>query len=207
MSPPSFVVGSREEAVEASKELGFPIVMKVIAEGIAHKSDIGGVLTGIRSLAEVEAAFERLVSLGHSANEKYEVNGLLLEKEEHDGVELLVGARRDPQFGVATTVGLGGIYTELFRESAVTVVGSPSKRMLLRELAKVSWYSLLQGWRGQAKRDVEALWDTCHKVWRLLAKDEAIDEVEINPLLVHSRGDGAVALDAVVVTRGDITEK
>lgn len=198
-TPPNYVADSPEKAVEASEILGYPVVMKVVSEGMVHKSDIGGVVTGIGSSAEVKVIFDRLTHIVHVANGTSQAARVLVEKEKHDGVELLVGARKDRQFGVATTVGLGGVHTELFRDSAVTVVGPINDKILAKELEKAQWYSVLMGRRGQRERDIQALFDTCRVIGSLLATHNEICEIEINPLLVGDRGDGTVALDALVV--------
>lgn len=167
----------------AAAALGYPLVLKSL--GSSHKSDAGGVVLGLRSLDELEAAFARIGP-----------NCSVERMEQRAGVELIVGARRDPRFGPLLLVGLGGIHAEVLHDVAVGLApASPDEaEELLRSLRAAP---LLAGVRGRPAMDVRAAAEAAAALSALAASTPSIHELEVNPLLVMP--EGAVALDARVV--------
>jgi acyl-CoA synthetase (NDP forming) len=182
-------VASLDEAAAAAAELGYPVVLKAL--GLAHKSDAGGVAVGLADEAELAAAFADMAS--RLAPWDYAVEELVLPGV---SAELIVGCRRDPRFGPILLVGLGGIFAEVLRDTAVALAPARAEEAeeLLRGLAGAA---LLTGGRGRPPLAVRAAADVAAALSRVAAEHPEIDDLEVNPLLVTETG--AIALDARVV--------
>jgi succinyl-CoA synthetase beta subunit len=187
--PPASLVADAEEAVVAARELGFPVVLK--APGVLHKTEAGAVVTGLRSPAAVRRQAVALLATHPGA-------GLVVEAQAPvaDGVELLVGCRRDPQAGPVVVVGLGGVLAEALRDTAVALapVDEAQARDLLTGLRGAA---LLGPFRGRPALDVAAAAKVVAALSRFAAGHDGLEAVEVNPLLVLP--DGALALDARLV--------
>jgi acyl-CoA synthetase (NDP forming) len=186
--PEATLVRSVDDARGAASALGYPLVLKSLAH--EHKSDAGGVVLGIGSPAELARAYERLGAT--CSLERMEPAG--------DGVELIVGVRRDPRFGPLLLVGLGGILAEIVEDTAVALapVEPAHAEELLRSLRCAP---ILDGARGRPPLDVPAAARAASALSRFAAAFPQIQELEVNPLLVRPRG--AIALDARVVLTMD----
>jgi acyl-CoA synthetase (NDP forming) len=182
-------VRSLDQARAAARELGYPVVLK--AAGLLHKSDEGGVAVGLADDEELEHALARMTTLGP----EYSVERAAPVER---GVELIVGARRDPRFGPVVLVGLGGVYAELIRDVAVALapVDEAEAAALLRSLAGAP---LLLGARGRPSLDLAAAARAASALSAVAAAHPDLEELEINPLLVTA--DGALGLDARLVRR------
>jgi acyl-CoA synthetase (NDP forming) len=188
---------SATAAARAARELGFPVVMKIASPDLVHKSDAGLVKVGVSSARDVRDAYDELVRRARRADRGARVEGVMVCEQVSGGVEMLVGVSADDLFGPVVTIGLGGVFVEIFGDVTFRVppFDDDEARRAVRELAGSK---LLDGARGARPADVDALVDTIMKVQRL-ALDLAGDvrELDINPLVVRPRG--AVALDALVV--------
>jgi acetate---CoA ligase (ADP-forming) len=184
-------VHSRDEAITAAAELGYPVVLKAL--GALHKSDAGGVVVGIGDAAALAAAFDDVDTRLAPAACSVEA-----AEDTAAGFELLVGARRDPRFGPVVVVGAGGLHAEVLRDTVVALapVAAEESLALIRTLAAAA---LLDGARGRPALDVAAAADAVAALSRFAAAHPEVAEVEINPLLV--RRQGAVGLDARIVLR------
>jgi acyl-CoA synthetase (NDP forming) len=182
-------VGSRDEALAAAGELGYPVVLKAL--GILHKSDAGGVALGLRDERELAEAFDDLAA--RLASERF---SLEVAEDVVAGFELLAGVRRDPRFGPLVVVAAGGIHAEALRDTAVALapVDEAAAEELVRSLASAP---LLSGARGRPPLDVAAAARAVAALSHFAAEHPEVAEVEVNPLLV--RREGAVGLDARVV--------
>ena len=180
--------GTRDEALAEAEALGYPIVLKAI--GFEHKSDAGGVALGISGPKELEAQLSRMQELavdGYSVEQAAPVT---------EGVELIIGARRDPRFGPVVLVGLGGLYAEILEDVAVALapVTAEEAEGLIRSLRAAS---LLEGARGRPPLDLTAAARAVGVLSRVAAARPDVQEIEVNPLLVTPAG--ALGLDARVV--------
>jgi acyl-CoA synthetase (NDP forming) len=188
---------SAAAAVRAARSLGFPVVMKVSSPDLLHKSDAGLVRVGVSSATDVRATYDALLRRARRTDRSARVEGVLVCEQVTGGVETLVGVAHDDLFGPIVTIGLGGVFVEVFGDVTFRVppFDDDEARRALRELAG---YQLLEGARGTRPSDTDALVATIMNVQRL-ALDLAgeIRELDINPLVVRPRG--AIALDALVV--------
>jgi acetate---CoA ligase (ADP-forming) len=188
---------SAAAAVRAARKTGFPVVMKVSSPDLLHKTDAGVVKLGVSSAAEVRAAYDELLRRAKKADRHARIEGVMVCETVSGGVDTIVGVSTDELFGPVVTVGLGGIFVEVFGD--VTFRVPPfSVDEARRALHELKGLRVLEGVRGRLPVDIDALVDTVMKVQRL-AVDLAGDvrELDINPLVVRPRG--AVALDALVV--------
>jgi acyl-CoA synthetase (NDP forming) len=173
--------------------------MKVSSPDLLHKTDVGVVEIGVASAAEVRVAYDRLLRKAARADRRARVEGVMVCEMVTGGVDMLIGVSTDELFGPVVTVGLGGIFVEVFGDVTFRVPpfdGDEARRAL----AELKGFKLLEGVRGGGRLDVDALVDTVMKVQRL-ALDLAgeVRELDINPLVIRPRG--AVALDALVVKK------
>ncbi|MFG3259322.1 acetate--CoA ligase family protein [Streptomyces sp. NPDC048172] len=199
--PREKLVTSAAGAVRAAAQVGYPVVMKASAPQLAHKSDYGLVKVGLTSASQVRESYRELTEIARV--EGIELDGVLVCQMVEPGVEMVVGITQDALFGPTVTVGLGGVLVEVLRDSAVRVppFGEDQTRDMLGELRGAA---LLDGVRGRPPADVDALVEVVLRVQRMaleLSGDGPgqLAELDINPLVVLPRGQGAVALDALAV--------
>src|SRR6185437_6194791 len=194
-TPAARLCTSADDAVAAADEIGYPVVVKACGATIAHKSDAGLVRLGVADAAGVAAAYADLMARAGGA-----IDGVIVAEMVRGGVETVVGLSQDPVFGPTVMVGLGGIMVEVLGDVAFRV--PPFDRDEARRmLAELKGYPLLSGVRGRPPADVEALLDAVMAVQAVgMELAGTVAEVDVNPLLVLEEGQGAVALDALVIT-------
>jgi acyl-CoA synthetase (NDP forming) len=194
---PSLLVTDPRSAADAAAELGYPVVLKLAADGIEHKSDIGGVKVGLRTATEVEVAYADVARAGREAGA--DVHGALVQPMRAGGIELLVGIVTDPAWGQVLAVGLGGIFVEILRDTAVAVL-PVDRDQVLQSLRGLRGARLFDGARGTEKADLDAVADAIAAVAALAGRlGDRLESLEINPLLV--RGSQVEALDALITWR------
>jgi acyl-CoA synthetase (NDP forming) len=194
---PSALVTSPEQAADTAAAVGYPVVVKLAADGIEHKSDIGGVKIGLGSAAEVRAAYADVVAAGRAAGA--DVQGALVQPQRAGGIELLVGVVTDPAWGQVLAVGLGGVWVEILADTALSVLPVDRTRVL-QALRSLRGARLFDGPRGTAKADLDAVADAITAVADLAGRlGDRLEALEINPLLV--RGSQVEALDALITWR------
>ncbi|GHE00366.1 acetate--CoA ligase family protein [Streptomyces alanosinicus] len=197
--PREQLVTSAAAAVRAAAQVGYPVVMKASGAQIAHKTELGLVKIGLTSASQVRDAYRELMDIARY--EGVSLDGILVCQMVEQGVEMVVGMTHDELFGPTVTVGLGGVLVEVLKDAAVRVppFGEDQARAMLRELRG---RALLDGVRGRPPADREALVEVVLRVQRMaLELGDHMAELDINPLLVLPRGQGAVALDALVVCK------
>jgi acyl-CoA synthetase (NDP forming) len=198
--------GLAKGAIEAqglAAKIGYPLVMKVQAAAITHKSDVGGVALNICDSARVQAEWEQLRANAAAARPDVTLDGILIEKMSPAGTEMIVGARRDPDWGPVLLVGLGGIWAEAFQDFRLIPADAGTAK-IAAEIAQLKGAKLLGGLRGSPPLDMAAIVEVVGILGRVMRDHPAITEVEINPLLVRPAGQGVVALDALMVVRDAI---
>lgn len=181
-----------------AEKIGYPVALKVQAASIPHKSDIGGVKIGLRDNADLaEAWTDVAVSVAEHRRDAV-IDGMLVERMATPfDLELVLSARRDPDWGVVVIFGLGGVWTELFADVRMLPAGLPRQRYAA-ELATLKGFPLLDGYRGKPRLDVDAVLDAIAALGNRLLDDPRVAEIEVNPLAVYARGGGVLALDALV---------
>jgi len=194
----SVVTRSIAEAQAAAEAMGYPVAIKVIAEQISHKSDVGGVQLNLRNADALQHAYEDMLACIRRADRQAQVDGVLVQPMITGGSELILGGRQDANFGAVVMAGLGGIFVEIFGETAVRVAPI-SRREAAEMLASLRGYAILQGARGRKASDVEAVIEALLRLSQMLVDFPEIKEIDINPLRVLSQGEGCKALDARVI--------
>ena len=193
---------SENEAVAAAARIGYPVAIKISAEKILHKTELGGVALGIANEAEVRAAYKRLVAKAATAGvlPGGGLRGVLVQEMVSGGSEFIIGGFRDPGFGPAIMFGLGGIYTELFKDASFRLAPideAEAGRMILETKAK----ALVAGFRGAASLDLAALSGALARLSQRMAASDDILEFDINPFVALPAKDGkparTIALDAL----------
>nr|WP_246522054.1 acetate--CoA ligase family protein [Neoroseomonas terrae] len=196
---PERVVASAAEATQAATAMGFPVVLKIVSPDLPHKTEVGGVVLGLDSAVAVAAAHDAMLERVRGAAPSARIDGVLVSPMVRGGTEMILGAKRDPVFGPVVLVGLGGVFAEVIQDVAVrpAPVDEAEAMAMLRSLKA---FAVLDGARGRPKADLAAAASAIAALSRFAAQHAAdIAEIDINPLLVRAAGDGAVALDALIV--------
>ncbi|MCW7080230.1 MAG: acetate--CoA ligase family protein [Candidatus Methanospirare jalkutatii] len=193
---PSGVARTSAEAVETARSIGFPVAMKILSPEIVHKSDVGCVKLNLRSEEEVEKAFHEIISRAEKYTTK--IGGVLVQKMFSGGREVIVGMKRDMQFGPVVMFGLGGIFVEVFKDVSFRIAPI-SVEDAFEMLAETKSFSILKGARGEEPSDIEAIAEVLMRISQLCTDFPEITEIDINPLKVFECG--CVALDFRMVVR------
>ena len=178
---------SVDEAVAFANEIGYPVVIKIASYDIIHKSDVGGVKTGIADEASLRAAYDAMLKTVQEKCPEAAIEGINVMQNLEAGVECIVGMTRDPQFGCAVMFGLGGIFVEVLRDVALQLAPI-TREEALAMIQKIKGSKLLTGWRGSAPCDLEAVADIIVKVAELSEANAEIRELDapmLNTLIDH----------------------
>lgn len=184
-----------QEAVRIATDIGFPVVLKAQAAALSHKSDVGGVLLNIGGETALREAWDRLMANLDGAP----IDGVLVERMSVPGLELVVGARHHPEWGPSVMVGLGGVLIEAL-DAAELLPADISPARAVQRILSLRGAKLLGAFRGRPPRDIDAVADVVVKVGAAMRAGLGIQEIDINPLMVLAEGEGAIALDALIVT-------
>ncbi len=197
----SSVATSPDEAVKIAQRSGYPVVLKLVAEGVTHKTDVGGVTLNIQSDDELRSKYASMIEHAKKALPDAAIKGVLVQNQVQQGIELILGVVQDAQFGPLLMVGSGGTEVELKKDVAfelAPVTSSQASAMLDRTtLGRV-----LAGFRGKPPADRAAVVDVLVRLGQLATDHPGIAEMEVNPLIVHNNGKGAVAVDARIRVSG-----
>jgi acetyl-CoA synthetase (ADP-forming) len=195
-TPVSHVVQNVDEAVAKGKLIEFPVVLKIISPQILHKSDVGGVILGIEGEAALKEAYPKLIAEVRKNNPKAEVLGVLIEKMMPPSTEVIVGGIRDSQFGPSIMFGMGGIFTEVYKDVAFRVA-PVDKIDALNLIHELRGSKILEGIRGQPPADIDALVDVLIDVSSLMLQHSAVSQLDLNPVIAYP--DGVCAVDTRIV--------
>jgi acyl-CoA synthetase (NDP forming) len=196
--PRGSLARSATEAVDIALSLGFPVALKAQSKDLPHKSDVGGVILGVGDPNGVRRAWDDLHRALAKARPGLRLDGVLVEEMMPGGIEMVVGARNDPDWGAVVMVGLGGIWVEALDDVRLLAPDATTQE-IIGEIAKLRGAKLLQGARGAPPADVTALADIVATVAALMRVTPELVEIDLNPVVVHGAGQGARALDALVV--------
>jgi acetyltransferase len=197
--PKSELAETPESAIEIANEIGYPVVLKIASPDILHKTDIGGVKVGLENDEHLRDAFELMIYRANRYLPEAHLWGCLVQEMVPEGnLEVLVGMNRDPQFGPLVTCGLGGIYVETLKD--VTFRIAPFTKIDAETMLKeIRASALLDGVRGKPQVDKEAIVDTLLRIGQLVQDFPEILELDINPLIVFPKDQGAIAIDMRLV--------
>lgn len=193
------LVRTKRETISVSKEMGFPVVLKIASPDIVHKSDSGGVRLGIANATQASKAYSEIMS---SIKQRYPgaiIHGLTVQKMAPPGIEVIVGMSKDPQFGPVLMFGLGGILVELLKDVSFRIVPI-TKRDAAEMIREIKGYPLLEGYRGQEPANIDALQDIIVRVSQFVERTPEIKELDLNPVFAYR--DKAVSVDARIVLEG-----
>jgi acetate---CoA ligase (ADP-forming) len=192
---------TEDEAVALAKQIGFPIVMKIVSPDILHKSDAGGVKVNIKDEKAVREAFKTILSNSKAYKADARIHGIAIQEMAPWGTEVILGSVNDPTFGPTMMFGLGGIFVEVLKD--VTFRVAPvSQDQALRMLSEIRGAPILSGVRGEAPRDKAAMADTiCHYSTMILDLASEISESDANPVLVYEDGKGIKVVDARIILK------
>lgn len=200
-SPREQLAADADAAVAAASEIGWPVALKIQSPDILHKTEVGGIALNLGSTEAVQAAYRDIMASARASNPDAEIRGVLVQQMAEPGHEFIVGIHRDPTFGPMLMVGLGGIYVEILKDVAFAPVPL-SRDDALALIDGLKGAPLLKGARGQRPADISALADVLVSVGKLAdALSDEIEEIDLNPVLVHSEGRGVSVVDALIVRR------
>lgn len=201
-TPEARLAHNPKEAKSIADSLGYPVVLKVDSPTIRHQTDLGLVRVGLKTGAEVEKAFNAINEKLKSIPSAADVRGILVRKMIKEGLEVIIGVKGDPQLGRLLLFGLGGIFTEVLKDFSLRVC--PVTPVDIHEMVReIKGYRLLEGVRGHPPADINALEQTLLNVAKLATDlGERLAELDINPLIVLDKGQGAVAVDNLIVLDG-----
>ncbi len=189
------------EAVSLSRDMGFPVVLKILSPEIVHKSDSGGVRLSLKNASEVRAAYREIIANAQKKYPSASVRGVSVQKMAKPGTEVIIGASKDPQFGPVIMFGLGGIFVEVLKDVSFRIIPL-SRRDAMEMIEEIKGYPLLKGYRGKEPVDLPALTEILLKISRVMEENPEIKELELNPILTYQRG--ALAVDARMILEEDI---
>jgi acyl-CoA synthetase (NDP forming) len=192
--PAQKLTKTKEETIAAAQEIGFPIVMKLMAEDVVHKSDTGAVKLNIKNKDETEKAFNDLMKIESQSEKKISVQKMANEPI----TELIIGMTTDAQFGPALMFGIGGILVELLEDVSFRI--APITEYDAKEMIhEIKGFPILDGYRGKPKADIDAIVDTLLKISDLVTKNEEIYEMDLNPVFIY--GKGLICVDARIILK------
>jgi acetyltransferase len=188
---------NKKEAIKALEKVGLPVAMKISSPGILHKTDVGGVVLGVKSPAEAEKAFEKIISNVKRNRPNDLIKGVTVMEMAKEGLELIIGAKRDSIFGPVLIFGFGGIFVELISDFSVSV-GPFTEEKIKAMIKRTKVSKIIEGYRHNSKYDEAKLISILYGLGQLITDHEEISSIEINPLVMGQNGSGAIGLDAKI---------
>lgn len=192
---PSMFAKDLNGALYATRRLGFPVVMKIVSRDIIHKTDVEGVRVWIDDDYELEDAYEKMMKSAKKAHPKAKIEGVQIQRQE-SGYEVIVGGKRDKQFGPVIMFGLGGIFVEVLGDVSMRVCPI-TKGDALEMIHEIKGYPALTGLRGKKPANIEAIVGVLLKVSNMLVKEENIIELDLNPMFATPKE--VIGADARVI--------
>lgn len=194
----SRIATNEKQAIDFADEIGYPVVLKISSPQILHKFDFGGVKLNLQSRAEVKKAYLDILASVRQKVPGAQIFGVIVEEMAQAGKEVILGVNRDPQFGPILMFGLGGIYVEALED--VTFRLAPIRELTAKMMIKkTKTYKLLTGFRGEPAYDTEAIADCLKRLSQFVTDFDDIQEMDLNPLIVHKKGKGCSIVDARII--------
>ena len=200
--PKSKLVTSKDQALSEASAMGYPVVIKIQSADISHKSDVGGVAVGLSGDERLAAAYGKMEADIARNCPNATIDGILVEAMGKRGVELIIGAKNDPDWGPLVLVGFGGVQAELYKD-AVLLPTDLTRDQIESALLSLKGAALLTGFRGSQPVDMTAIIDTIETMNHIMNSNPEIREIDLNPVVAYPDGEGVVALDALILTGSD----
>ncbi|MFA4640992.1 acetate--CoA ligase family protein [Pyrococcus kukulkanii] len=196
-----------DEALKYAKEIGYPVAMKLMSPQILHKSDAKVVMLNIKNEEELKKKWEEIHENAKKYNPNAEILGVLIAPMLKPGREVIIGVTEDPQFGHAIMFGLGGIFVEILKDVTFRLVPITEKDAR-KMITEIKAYPILAGARGEEPADIDAIVDMLLKVSQLVDElKDYIKEMDLNPVFVYNKGEGAVIVDARIILKAKEEKK
>jgi len=195
---PGGLARTADEAETIAENIGYPVVLKIVAEGLIHKSDAGGIVLNLQNSEELRVAYDELLDRIRKNEPSAEIIGAMVEKMAKKGVEVIVGMRRDVTFGPLMMFGMGGTMVELVKDIQFRVAPL-SKEDIHSMVSDTLAGKLLNGYRGAPVADFHSLYEVIAQLSHLALENTEIQEIEINPLIVYPQDEGVVAIDSRMI--------
>lgn len=187
---------NEEEAVRHAESIGFPVVMKIVSPDIIHKSDVGGVIVGVKTVKEVRSSYKEIIKNVSKHKADAQIVGVLVQEMAPAGTEVIVGSTKDPQFGPALMFGLGGIFVEVLKD--VTFRIAPiTEDEACEMISEVKAFPLLKGYRNTPPADLKAIAKILTNTSKMVMDYPEIKELDLNPVMVYEKG--AKTVDARII--------
>jgi acyl-CoA synthetase (NDP forming) len=190
------VAKTEDAAVAAAKQIGYPIVLKIVSPQVLHKSDAGGVIVGVNDEKGIREGYQKIVSNIKKNVPAAVIEGILVQEMAPKGTEIIIGSTVDPTFGPTIMFGLGGIFVEILKDVSFRLAPI-TKEDAWDMLEEIKAKKILDGARGMPKADKETIVNTLLAVSKMLTECPEIKELDMNPILVYEKG--ARAVDARVI--------
>jgi acetyl-CoA synthetase (ADP-forming) len=187
---------SKKEAISVAKEIGFPVVLKIVSPQVVHKSDSGGVRLGLATATQVGRAYAEITASVRQKHPEAVIQGVSVQKMAPSGVEVIVGMSQDAQFGPVIMFGLGGVLVEVLKDVSFRIV-PVSRRDAQEMIREIKGYPILEGYRGQEPANISALEELVFKVSQFAEQNPQIKELDLNPVFAYN--DKVVAVDARII--------
>ena len=185
-----------EEAVRIAENLGYPVVMKIVSPQVIHKSDVGGVIVGLRTPEEVKKAYQEIIDNVKRHVPDAEIVGILVQEMAPHSTEVIVGAIRDPQFGPTIMFGLGGVLVELLKDVSFRVAPFDEEEAM-EMMKEIRTYKILEGYRGAPKADLSSLAKVIVSTANLMTELSDVAQLDLNPVFAYE--DRALVVDARMI--------
>jgi 4-hydroxybutyryl-CoA synthetase (ADP-forming) len=197
-TPKSILCTTEQECFNAVRQIGYPLVMKIVSPDIIHKSDAGGVKVGIKTDDELRNSFRTITENALKYKSDAKIKGVLVQEMVKSAKETILGASQDPTFGPVIMFGLGGIYVEVLKDVVFRIVPIDEQEAI-NMVESIKTIKLLKGIRGEKSSDLKAIADSLQRLSQLVVDFPEIKEFDINPLLVLEEGKGARVVDARII--------
>ncbi len=188
-----------EYAVSLSEKIGYPVVLKISSKDITHKSDAGGVKIGLKDRAQVEDAYDAIMTAAVSKFPDADIEGVSVQGMAESGIEIIMGMIKDPKFGPVLMFGLGGVLVEVLKDVSFRIVPLETEDAA-DMIDEIKGKKLLEGYRGQAPADIAYLKDMLLKLSAFVDERSEIKEIDMNPVFAYK--EGAVVVDARIILEG-----
>ena len=181
------LIKSEDEIIGLTKEINFPIAMKIVSPDIIHKTDAGGVKLNIKDETEARLAYQEIISKAKKYNKNAKISGAIVDSMIHEGTEIIIGMMKDPHFGPVIMFGLGGIFVEILKDISFRIL--PIEERDAREMVnEIKGFEILKGVRGEGPKNIKAIKNLLLKISQLALENPEINEIDLNPIFVFEKG-------------------